>query len=220
MTTIETRSAIPVPATGGSRSAAASSSGGAPVMSADALRTSGSDPRSAALAREIVDAWKGLSAMRATSEAMVYRDGKLVRSNVVDATYQAPQHCELNVVSGDGAGAQVTWNGGDMADVKKVLTFHWKLNNPHLANCHGWTLHDTGPGMVIRMLADPGTRTRMLPPEGGLRVIEARSPASPPGVTREELAIDPVRRLVVQRRLYNGNDLLGTFTVKDFTPWR
>lgn len=71
--------------------------------------------------------------------------------------------------------------------------------------------------MVIRMLSAPGTKVTSAGNENGLPVLEVTSPASPAGVTHEQLVIDPARRLVVERRLYAGDTLLGKTSVTSYS---
>ncbi|MDB5097433.1 MAG: hypothetical protein JWM80_1854 [Cyanobacteria bacterium RYN_339] len=170
-----------------------------------------------ALAASVVASWRSLKAATATSEVLAYKDGQLVRSQTIDATYEAPGCCTVAIKAGHGKGAKLEWDGGETVTVHKgPLTFHWPLTNDKLVNPHGWTLHDTGPGMVIRMLAAPGTKVKTAGSEGGLPVLDVVSPASPAGVTREQLVIDPARRLVTERRLYAGDALLGSMSIKAF----
>jgi hypothetical protein len=68
--------------------------------------------------------------------------------------------------------------------------------------------------MVIRMLSAPGTKVTSAGNENGLPVLEVTSPA---GVTHEQLVIDPARRLVVERRLYAGDTLLGKTSVTSYS---
>jgi hypothetical protein len=173
-----------------------------------------------ALAASVVAAWRALPAARATSEVLAYKDGQVVRSQTVDASYEAPGHCVLDIVGGHGKGAKLDWDGGDTVTVHKgPLTFHWPLNHDKLVNPHGWTLRDTAPGMVIRMLAAPGTKVSAAGTENGMPVLDVVSPESPAGVTHEQLVIDPVKRLIVERRLYSGDQLLGKTTVRSFTAY-
>lgn len=171
-----------------------------------------------ALAASVVASWRGLKAATATSEVLAYQGGKLARAQTVDASYEAPGRCTVAVTAGHGKGAKIEWDGGEQATVHKgPLTFHWPITHDRLVNPNGWTLRDTGPGMVIRMLAAPGTRVSSAGSENGLPVLDVVSPASPAGVTREQLVVDPARRLIVERRLYAGDTLAGKTTITSFS---
>lgn len=170
-----------------------------------------------ALAATVIAAWRALPGMAGTSEVVAYQDGKTLRSQTIAAHYRAPGQVQLHVLDGYKKGSRLGWDGGAKVHVKGV-PFDLDVCNGRLCNPHGWSLRDTAPGMVFRMLEAPGTKVRYGTPENGLPVLEVTSPASPKGVTRETLVIDPVNKIVVERRLYNGDDLLGRSTVKDFTP--
>ena len=190
----------------------------APALPSDVASFTASEPRAQALAAGVVAAWQALPSMTATSDVVVWRDGRVLRSQTVDAAYRAPGHVTLAVTQGEGKGATINWDGGPTARVHKVIDFTWPLTHGKLLNPLGWTLRDTAPGMVMRVLSDPRTRVRSLPDEGGLPVIEVRSPACPPGITREVMVIDPQRRLLVERRCYADADLRYISTARRFQP--
>lgn len=183
--------------------------------SAQALEADAAEPLIAGLKT----AWEGLKGMTATSETTLYQHGKVLESKTVEIAFTAPKRRELTVTAGSGVGSHLTWDGGKTVHA----SLGWwgvdlPLNSPQLTGPYGWTLEDTGPGMVVRMLAAAGVKAQVKGAEKSYTVLDVVSPASPAKVTREELVVDPKRHYVVERRLFAGDELLGRITVKAYKP--
>jgi hypothetical protein len=177
------------------------------------------DAQATAIIADLAAAWKGLKGMTATSETTLYQHGKVLQTKTVDVSFTAPRHCEFDVTAGEGVGGHLSWDGGNTAHA----SLGWwgtdlPLTSPQLAGPYGWTLKDTGPGMVVHMLAAPGVKARVKGPEKTFTVLEVVSPASPAKITREELAVDTQRNFVAERRLYADDELLGRIKVKAYKP--
>lgn len=149
--------------------------------------------------------------------------GSQSRVSTFDYTFKKPSSISMQVLSGPGAGNNVTWSGGDSVIAGKgMFTKSFSLTDPMVTSLRGATIVSLSFGAILEHAQQTkGSVTVSQPALDGKQVdlvnVEVADPASDSGLTRESLYLSPASNLPVRVDGYTGSQLVNSCTFSDTT---
>jgi hypothetical protein len=166
---------------------------------------------------------KGFTAMVDTWEK---GNGK-TESGTLKLAFKKPSTLRLTIAkstNSQATGVKLRWDGGKEFKIKPTwmpFSVGVGIEDKRVVSLNNWTIKETDVTCILNVLLDPATQVKALGEQNFdgvmMPAIEAVSPKSPRGVTREVIGIDKVTGLPKARQLYKGQTLVYKLMVKQMT---
>jgi hypothetical protein len=161
-----------------------------------------------------VDTWEKLGSKTSTTSLKI--------------AYAKPMTMRLDITKASdtqAVGVKLRWDGGSEFKIKPTwmpFAVGVGIDDKRVISLNSWTIKQTDVTCILNVLLDPSTKVKILDEKGNfdgqvLTAVEAISPKSPTGVTREIIGIDRATGLPRARRLYKGDVLIYKCNVKTCT---
>jgi hypothetical protein len=161
----------------------------------------------------------GVSFMTGTVTFKEFGDGGKEEHGTAQFTFRrSPFAARVDIEDSNrllAAGTAVLWTGGNSVQVRRKgipLTLTFPADHSLVVSVRGWRLDQTDIFAMGKIALAPGAEVKSLgrvKVEDGDRVmLEVKSPASMPGITREKIGLDPTTFIPTYRAMYVGTTLV------------
>ena len=113
------------------------------------------------------------------------------------------------------AGTAVLWTGASSVQVRRKgipLTLTFPADHSLVVSIRGWRLEQTDIFAMGKVVLAPGATVKSLGrlkvDDGDRLMLEVKSPASMPGITREKIGLDPTTFIPTYREMFAGSTLV------------